>query len=121
LASDVQSFVAYPLRIVNGTVVTSRSPQHVREMIEQVLFTMPGERVMYPEFGVGLERLIFGSTASDIMAATQALISEALQEWLGDVIVVLGVAVAAAGSKVSISVVYELLATHETRHVVFER
>jgi phage baseplate assembly protein W len=117
----VRSFVAYPLRIVNGTVVTSQSPQHVREMIEQVLFTMPGERVMYPEFGVGLERLLFDSTASDIMAATQALISEALQQWLGDVIVVLGVAVVAVDSTVRISVAYELLATHETRRVVFER
>lgn len=117
----MQSFLAYPLRIVNGTVVTSPSPLHIREMIEQVLFTMPGERVMYPEFGVGLERLLFDSTASDITAATQALISEALQEWLGDLIVVRGVAVVAIDSTVSISVTYELLATRETQRVVFER
>ena len=121
MASDARSYLAYPLRIVNGTVVTSQSPLHIREMIEQVLFTMPGERVMYPQFGVGLERLLFGSTASDITAATQALISQALQEWLGDVIVVRGVEVVALDSTVSIGVTYDLLATHETRHVVFER
>ena len=120
MASDVNAFVAYPLRIVNGMVATSPSPQHVKEMIEQVLFTMPGERVMYPEFGVGLERLLFDSTAGDVLAATQALISEALQQWLGDVIVVRSVAVAAAESTVRITVSFELIVTREAQRVVFQ-
>jgi phage baseplate assembly protein W len=121
LDSNARTFVAYPLRVVNGAVVTSPSALHVREMIEQVIFTMPGERVMYPTFGVGLERLLFDSTATDIMAATQALINTALQEWLGDVITVRSVVVTAVDSLVRIAVVYDLHATHEVQRVVFER
>lgn len=119
--SNPRTYVAYPLRVVNGAVVTSPSPTHVREMIEQVIFTMPGERVMYPTFGVGLERLLFDSTATDVMAATQALINAALQQWLGDVITVRSVVVDSVDSLVRISVVYDLLATHEVQRVVFER
>ena len=121
MASNVRTYVAYPMNIANGAIVMSPAEKHVHEMIEQVIFTIPGERVMYPTFGVGLERLLFDSTATEIMAATQALISAALQEWLGDVITVRSVAVTTAESRVRIVVSYELLATHETQRVVFER
>ena len=33
--------------------------RHIREQIEQVLFTDPGERVFRPEFGAGVRRLVF--------------------------------------------------------------
>ena len=102
-------------------VATSPPPTHIHEMIEQVLFTTPGERVMYPTFGVGLERLLFDSTASDVVAATQALINEALQEWLGDLILVRGVAVAAVQSTLTIVVTYQVLATRETHRAEFVR
>jgi phage baseplate assembly protein W len=109
------------MQIAHGSLVTSLFPDHVYEMIEQVLFTMPGERVMYPDFGVGLERLIFDQASAEIAAASQMLVSSALKEWLGDVISVRDVRVTTSDSTITVDVVYELLATRELRRDSFTR
>lgn len=106
---DRQTLLAYPLRIVHGAVATTTNPEHVRQMIEQVLFTMPGERVMYPDFGVGLERLLFETTGTVVLAAAQSLVSAALQRWLGDIISVRDVVVAAHESTITVDITYELV------------
>lgn len=115
------SYLAYPVRVVHGSIATTSRNPHIRQMIEQVLFTMPGERVMYPDFGVGLERLVFETTASEVTTATQSLVSAALHRWLGDVISVLDVKVAVQDSTLSIDVVYELIDTREQQSEHFER
>ena len=111
--------MAYPPRIVHGAVASTNRVDHIRQMIEQVLFTMPGERVMYPDFGVGLERLLFETTGNEIMVATQSLVNAALHRWLGDVILVRDVKVTAADSTVHIDVMYELLDTRDTQRERF--
>ena len=42
-----------------GRSATTGAADHVRDLIEQVLFTAPGERVMRPDFGSGLLALVF--------------------------------------------------------------
>jgi phage baseplate assembly protein W len=60
--------------------------EHVRDMIEQVLFTTPGERVNRPDFGSGLLELVFEPN-SDALAATLQMVAQAsLVRWLGDII-----------------------------------
>ena len=64
----------------------SRGADHVREQIEQVLFTTPGERVFRPEFGAGVQTLVFEPNnhaavggdpqAPDLAALTDALHGE---------------------------------------------
>lgn len=90
-------------------------------MIEQVLFTMPGERVMYPEFGSGLERLIFEEASLEIAAATQTLVAAQLHRWLGDVISIHDVNIRIEDSRLSVDVVFELLETREILQEHFER
>ena len=68
---------------------------HVRDLIEQVLFTAPGERVMLPDFGSGAARLVFAPNSVEFASATQMLVQASLQRWLGELIVVQGVTVAA--------------------------
>lgn len=52
-------YLKFPFSVgVDGPRTSSR-PDHVREQIEQVLFTDPKERVFRPEFGVGVRRLVF--------------------------------------------------------------
>ena len=51
-------------------------------MIEQVLFTNPGERVNRPDFGCGLQRMVFMPNSQPLAAATQVLVKSALQKWL---------------------------------------
>lgn len=114
------ALVAFPVRVVHGAIATVQRAAHIRQMIEQVLFTMPGERVMFPDFGVGIERLLFETTGSEVTTATQSLVSAALHKWLGDVIAVREVKVTAVESTLAIDVRYELLDTRETQYERFE-
>src|SRR3989442_15731790 len=59
---------------------------HIRDLIEQLLFTAPGERVNRPGFGCGLLQLVFAPNSDELAAATQFLVQGSLQQWLGDLI-----------------------------------
>ena len=59
---------------------------HIRQLIEQVLFTAPGERVNRPSFGSGLMQLVFAPNSPELATATKFLVQGALQQWLGDLI-----------------------------------
>lgn len=75
--------LAFPLRIGRNGAVTASRAQHVRQQIEQVLFTDPGERVFRPEFGAGLRALVFEpNTRALWMVASKRILgalSDALQ------------------------------------------
>ena len=79
--------IAYPLQIDSrGHVATATEEEHIRQLIEQVLFTAPGERVNRPTFGSGLQQLLFAPNSDELATATQYLAQGALQQWLGDLI-----------------------------------
>ncbi|HJP66970.1 MAG TPA: GPW/gp25 family protein [Actinomycetota bacterium] len=67
-----------------GRTADTTDPDHLRDLIEQVLFTAPGERVNRPTFGSGLLQLVFAPNSDQLASATQFLIQGALQQWLGD-------------------------------------
>jgi phage baseplate assembly protein W len=93
--------------------------RHVRDLIEQVLMTAPGERVNRPDFGAGVNRMLFGP-ANDVVAATaQFTIRGALQQWLSDKIVLTDVSVSAIDSTLTITVSYMNRLTQEKRSEVF--
>ena len=79
---------------------------HIRDMIEQLLFTHPGERVNRPDFGSGLMQLVFAPNSPELAAALQFTLQAALQRYLGDVIELQGLDVAAADSRLDIEVRY---------------
>ena len=94
---------------------------HVRDMIEQVLFTGPGERVNRPTFGCGLEGLVFAPSSPELAAATRLQVQAALQQWLGDIIVVESVDVSAEESELRVAVQYTVRRTQERRTSRFTR
>ena len=104
-----------------GRTAVSGGDAHVRDLIEQVLFTAPGERVMAPEFGSGLLQLVFEPAGAELVATTQALVAAALQRWLGDVIEVDDVAVAQDGGALTITVAYAVIRTRERATATFTR
>jgi uncharacterized protein len=59
---------------------------HVEQMIMQVLFTSPGERVDLPQFGCGLRQLVFAPLSDALAINTQINVAQALNEWLAGVI-----------------------------------
>jgi phage baseplate assembly protein W len=113
--------VGYPYRFdaLGRTADTADEAAHVRDMIEQLLFTAPGERVMRPDFGTGLPQLLFGPASPDLAAATQMLVQAALQQWLGDRIEPREVSVTAQDSAIEVVVSYVLRATGELRSDLF--
>src|SRR6185295_16285369 len=81
--------IDYPLHFDNrGRTAQSSEDEHIRDLIEQVLFTTPGERVNRPTFGSGVLQLIFAPNSDALSTATQMTVHGALQQWLGELILV---------------------------------
>ena len=108
----------YPFRIDNrGHAATTDEDDHIRDMIEQVLFTNPGERVNLPDFGCGLKQLVFAPNSDVLATATQFTVSHALQKWLGDLISVQSVDVRAEEATLLIQIIYIKRTTLEKKQV----
>ena len=60
--------MSFPFRIGKTGALTSNRAAHIREQIEQILFTTPGERVFRPEFGAGVRHLLFEPN-NDVLSA----------------------------------------------------
>jgi len=89
-----------------GRTAATDDDGHIRDMIEQLLFTHPGERVNRPDFGSGLMQLVFAPNSPELAAALQFTLQAALQRYLGDVIELRGLEVAAVDSHLDIEVRY---------------
>ncbi len=102
-----------------GRTASTAYEDHVRDLIEQVLFTSPGERVNRPTFGCGLLQLVFAPNSDALAAATQLTVQAALQQWLGDLIEVAAVEVENVDSTLRVTVSYALRRTGAVRTDVF--
>lgn len=100
----------YPFKIDGrGRSATAEDEaQHIRQLIEQVLFTSMGERVNRPDFGSGINQLVFAPNSQEIAAATQLLVQGALQTWLGHLILVELVEIKSIESTLQVIVKYRL-------------
>jgi phage baseplate assembly protein W len=112
--------IAFPLQIDRaGRTATASDDDHVRQMIEQLLFTRLGERVMQPNLGCSLLQLVFEPNSPEIAAVVQMTVQASLQQWLGDVIRVDSVTVSAADAVLTITVAYVVLATGSAQQATF--
>ncbi|HHM05333.1 MAG TPA: hypothetical protein ENJ19_06270 [Gammaproteobacteria bacterium] len=108
------TYFDYPFHLDGrGRSATTGVDDHVRDLIRQVLFTNPGERVNRPDFGCGLKRLVFMPNSDALAAATQVTVQSALQRWLERVIQVEKVEVRASDARLEVLVVYRRLDTGE--------
>ena len=92
-----------------GRTAGTTSADHVRDLIEQVLFTAPGERVMRPTFGSGLLALVFEPNSVQLAATTQYLAQASLQQHLSHLIAVQAVTVEPVDAALVVTVAYTLL------------
>lgn len=102
-----------------GRTAVTDHDDHVRDMIYQVLFTSPGERVNRPDFGCGVNQLVFMPNSDVLAAATQFLVHGALNRWLDDVIVVHSVDITPVDNTLTVRVVYTVRATGDNRDQQF--
>jgi phage baseplate assembly protein W len=114
--------VDFPLRIdARGRTASTSEDDHIRDLIEQVLFTAPGERVNRPTFGSGLLQLVFAPNDDALAGATQLTVQSNLQQWLGDLISVLDVQVDNEGSQLRVVVRYTVRRGQQTVVAEFRR
>jgi uncharacterized protein len=112
----VSAFLDHPFHFDPGArAATTYADDHVRDMIFQVLFTNPGERVNRPDFGCGLSRLVFMPNSDPLAIATQFMVQGSLQRWLADIIRVERVAVSSEEERLAVDVAYTRLDTGQRR------
>lgn len=98
-----------------GRTALADDDDHVRDMVEQLLFTRPGERVNRPDFGSGLLQMVFAPNSPEIAAALQFTLQAALQRYLGDVIRVDSLQVTSDDATLQVDLGYTVLATGDVR------
>ncbi len=104
-----------------GRTAATDDADHVRDMIEQLLLTSPGERVNRPEFGSGLLQMVFAPNSPELAAALQFTIQAALQQWLGDLIDVKSLEVTSADSTLQVVLEYVVRQTGVRRTETFQQ
>lgn len=110
----------YPFAVdARGGAAVTDDDDHVRDLVYQVLFTNPGERVNRPEFGCGLKSLVFMPSSPALAVALQAMVKGALQKWLEAEIEVEQVAVETIDERIEVTVVYQRRAGGERRIETF--
>jgi phage baseplate assembly protein W len=114
--------IDYPFHFdCRGRTALTGYDDHIRDMIEQFLFTNPGERVNRPDFGSGLLQMVFEPTSPDVAAVMEQTIMAGLQRWLGDLIEVQALEVTGEEATLRVLVQYVVRRSGERRTEVFER
>ncbi len=104
-----------------GRTATTDDNDHIRDMIEQFLFTNAGERVNRPDFGSGLLQLIFAPNSPELASTLQFTVKAGLQQWLGDLIEVQELNVTSEDSTLRLDLKYLVRRTEEIRTETFIR
>jgi phage baseplate assembly protein W len=106
--------IAFPYAFdATGHTAQADPATHIGDMIEQILFTSPGERVNRPTFGSGTAQLVFAPNSDVLAAAQQQAIQAGLQQWLSDLIRVQSVTVTAEESTLQVTVVYTVIQSQQ--------
>jgi phage baseplate assembly protein W len=106
--------IDYPLHFNSrGRTANTGENDHVRDMIEQLLLTSPGERVNRPDFGSGLQQMVFAPNRVEIAATVQFTLEAAIERWLGNVIELRNLNVDVVDTTLTITVEYALRRTGE--------
>jgi phage baseplate assembly protein W len=103
--------IDYPFQFDGRGRTSVGGEHHIRDLMEQLLFTSPGERVNRPTLGSGLLQMVFAPSSDELAAATQFLLQGTLQQWLGDVIQAEAVRVEFQDSTLLVTVQYVERAT----------
>jgi phage baseplate assembly protein W len=117
---------SFPLRIgpSHRQAALASYPDHVAQMIRQVLLTAPGERINMPDFGCGLRQLVFQPKTAGLSSTVELMIRRALETVLGGHISVNAVVVSDAASygdgAIEIEIQYTLIETQTGERLLLE-
>lgn len=115
------NWLNFPLQVgPHGHTLQTDATHYAEQLIEQLLFTNPGERLNQPQLGCGLIEMLFDAGTEELRAATQFQILASLQQWLSAVVKVVAVAVNATGSRFDVTVTYRLPDSTQLQTVRFQ-
>ncbi len=123
IAKKPQFHIHYPFAIdsESGTVAAEDHwDEYVRQLIRQVLFTSPGERVNRPDFGCGVRRMVFMPLSSATANLAKVTLVQALEKWLGAVIAVDQVEIEAKEATLDIKMAYTVRARGQQKYLNVE-
>ncbi|MFI6438191.1 GPW/gp25 family protein [Streptomyces sp. NPDC050759] len=116
-----RSDLAFPFHADRrGRTAHAGHGEHVHDLIEQLLFTSPGERVMRPDFGCGLLDLVFAPNSPELLSTLELSVQASLQRWLGDLIEVVALDMDSEENVVRVHLSYVVRATGALRDDHFE-
>lgn len=98
-----------------GRTAAVDDARHIRDMIELLLLTRPGERVNRPDFGSGLLHAVFAANTPEIATALEYTTRAALHRFLGDLIEIEALALTAVDAVLRVDLSYSVRATGERR------
>lgn len=116
-----RDYMSFPFSVgESGSAVSSRH-EHVREQIEQILFTNPGERWYRPEFGIGAMALVFEPNQAPLWELVKKRLLATLAEALkGEVLAEsLSVDVEGENEKLKILISYQMAALQHSEKLEF--
>jgi len=105
----------------SGRTSTTDDDNHIRDLIEQLLFTSPGERVNRPDFGSGLLKMVFAPNSAELASTLQGAVQASIQRWLGDLIELKSLEVTAENSTLSLTLSYLMRRTNEIKTAEISR
>jgi phage baseplate assembly protein W len=105
----------------HGRTAATNDSEHIRDMIEEFLFTSPGERVNRPDFGSGLLGMVFEPNSLELAAALQFTLQAGLQRWLGDLIEVRKLEVTSQDATLTVDLTYVIRRIGEVQRERFVR
>jgi uncharacterized protein len=120
------SRLAFPFRPSadgRSAAVALGGPDHVRQMLEQLILTIPGERVMRPDFGSPAQQLLFGAGNGAAALALQATLAASISQTLGRWLTLIDLAASfdEASAILAITVDYRLTADGGAGRLTLER
>jgi phage baseplate assembly protein W len=113
--------IEYPFKVESGTVEAADNDEWVVGLIEQVLFTIPGERVNRPPFGCGVQQLVFQQNSAQFAAAIQYMVKSELQRWLAGIADIRTISATNDDNVLYVTIEYVNLITGKTHQVTLPR
>lgn len=115
--------IEYPFAVDRGLkslAIQTDFAVHVEQLMKQVLFTNPGERINRPDFGCGIRRMVFAPNSQESASLVQVTIYQAMEKWLGTLVTINQVDVSAEDEVLSLKINYTLKARQERRYLNVE-
>jgi phage baseplate assembly protein W len=114
--------IDFPLHFDSrGHTATTGENNHILDMLEQLIFTNPGERVNRPDFGSGILQLLFAPNSPELAATVQFTLQAAIQHWLGDIVEIQELEVTAVDSTLTLDLTYLVRRTNEVQTATLTR